>query len=174
MPFIVEMLDRLKGKFLYCFLNVHSGYKQTLIALEDQENTTFTFPYGNFAFKRMSFGLCNALATFQNFMMSIFFNMVEHTIEVFMYYFSMVGDTFYCCLDHLAEVLKRCEDCNLVLNWENCHFIVKEGIMLGHWISINGIEVDRSKFEVIERLPPPISIRVFDVFLGTPVFTEGF
>ena len=66
----------------------------------------------------------------------------------------MVGDSFERCLEYLSEVLKRCEDCNLVLNWEKCHFMVKKGIVLGHRNSEKGIEVDRAKVEVIERLPP--------------------
>ena len=78
-------------------------------------------------------------------MMSIFSDMVEDTIEVFMDDFSMVGDSFERFLTNLSEVLKRCEDCNLVLNWEKCHFMVKEGIVLGHRISEKGIEVDRLK-----------------------------
>ena len=74
--------------------------------------------------------------------MSIFSYMVEDTIEVFMDDFSLVGYSFERCLTNLSKVLKRCEDFNLVLNWEKCHFMVKEGIVLGHRISEKGIEVD--------------------------------
>ena len=73
-------------------------------------------------------------------------------------------------LSHLAEVLKSCEDCNLVLNWEKCHFMMKEGIVLGHCISEKGIEVDRAKVEVIERLPPPISVKGMRSFIGNASF----
>ena len=58
--------------------------------------------------------------------------------------FLWIGDSFERCLSHLSEVLKKWEDCNLVLNWEKCHFMVKEGILLGHRISVKGIEVDRA------------------------------
>ena len=78
--------------------------------------------------------------------MSIFSDMVEDTIEVFMDDFSVVGDSFERCLNNLSELFKRCEDCNLVLNWEKCHFMVKEGIVLGHRISEKGIEVNQAKF----------------------------
>ena len=64
--------------------------------------------------------------------------------------FLWIGDSFERCLSHFYEVLKRCEDCNLVINWGKCHFMVKEGIVLGHRISEKGIEVDRAKVEVIE------------------------
>ena len=85
--------------------------------------------------------------------MSIFSDMVEDTIEVFMDDFSVVCDSFERCLNNLSEVLKRCEDCNLVLNWEKYHLMVKEGIVLGHDILEKGIEVDRAKVEVIENFP---------------------
>ncbi|GJZ82136.1 reverse transcriptase domain-containing protein [Tanacetum coccineum] len=82
-------------------------------------------------------GLCNAPGTFQRCMMAIFQDMIEETIEVFMDDFSIFEDSFSSCLSHLD---KRCEDTNLVLNWEKCHFMVKEGIVLGHKISKSGIE----------------------------------
>ena len=62
----------------------------------------------------------------------------------------MVGNSLERCLSHLFEVLKRCEDCNLVLNWEKCNFMVKEDIVSGHRISKKGIELDRGKVEVME------------------------
>ena len=108
MPFMDQMLDRLVGKGWYYFLDDYSGYNKIFITPEDQEKTTFTCPYGIFTFKRMPFGLCNAPATFQRCMMSIFSHMVEDTIEVFMYDLSMVGESFERCLSHLSEVLKRC------------------------------------------------------------------
>ena len=69
--------------------------------------------------------------------------------------FSVFGDSFELCLSNLDRVLKRCEEANLVLYWEKCHFMVEEGIVLGHKISSAGIEVDRAKTEIIEKLPPP-------------------
>ncbi|KAL5548894.1 hypothetical protein UlMin_004125 [Ulmus minor] len=87
-PFIDQMVERLSGHEYYCFLDGYSGYNQIPLAPEDQENTTFTCPYDTFAYRRMSFGLCNAPATFQRCMMSIFSDMVEKYIEVFMDDFS--------------------------------------------------------------------------------------
>jgi hypothetical protein len=135
LPFIDQMLDRLAGHEYYCFLDGYSGYNQIAIAPEDQEKTTFTCPYGTFAFRRMPFGLCNAPATFQRCMMAIFSDMVEQIIEIFMDDFSVFGTSFDDCLAKLALVLERCEKTNLILNWEKCHFMVKEGIVLGHRIS---------------------------------------
>ncbi|GJT72738.1 reverse transcriptase domain-containing protein [Tanacetum coccineum] len=126
---------------------------------KDQEKTTFTCPYGTFAYRRMPFGLCNAPGTFQRCMMAIFHDMIEKTMEVFMDDFSVFGDSFSTCLTHLEKMLKRCEDTNLSLNWEKSHFMVKEGIVLGHKISKSGLEVDRAKVEVIAKLPHPTSVK---------------
>ncbi|KAJ9550254.1 hypothetical protein OSB04_014299 [Centaurea solstitialis] len=160
LPFIDQMLDRLAGKEFYCFLDGYSGYNQIAIAPDDQEKTTFTCPYGTFAFRRMPFGLCNAPATFQRCMMSIFSDMLEQSMEVFMDDFSVYGTSYENCLKNLERILKRCEETNLVLNWEKCHVMVKEGIVLGHLISKRGIEVDRAKLEVIEKLPEPTTVKV--------------
>ena len=151
------MLDRLARHEYYYFLDGFSDYNHIAIASEDQEKTTFTFPYGTFAFWRMPFGLCNAPGTFQHCMMAIFSNMVEKTIKVFMDDFSVLGNSFDNCLENLRSVLIRCEETNLVLNWEKCHFMVQKGIVLGHRISARGIEVDKAKIEAIEKLRPPSS-----------------
>ncbi|GKA06460.1 reverse transcriptase domain-containing protein [Tanacetum coccineum] len=139
LPFMDQMLERLAGNEYYCFLDGFSGYFQIPIDPQDQEKTTFTCPYGTFAYRRMPFGLCNAPGTFQRCMMAIFHDMIEETMEVFMDDFSVFGDSFSSCLSHLDKMLKRHEDTNLVLNWEKCHFMVKEGIVLGHKISMSEI-----------------------------------
>ncbi|GJS98445.1 reverse transcriptase domain-containing protein [Tanacetum coccineum] len=161
LPFMDQMLERLAGNQYYCFLDGFSGYFQIPIDPKDQEKTTFTCPYGTFAYRRMPFGLCNAPGTFQRCMMAIFHDMIEKTMEVFMDDFSVFGDSFSTCLSHLEKMLKRCEDTNLVLNWEKSHFMVKEGIVLGHKISKSGIEVDRAKVDVIAKLPHPTTVKVY-------------
>ncbi|GJR94333.1 reverse transcriptase domain-containing protein [Tanacetum coccineum] len=103
--------------------------------------------------------------TFQRCMVAIFHDMIEKTMEVFMDDFSVFGDSFSSCLSHLDKMLQRCEDTNLVLNWEKCHFMVKEGIVLGHKISKSGIEVDKAKVDVIAKLPHPTTVKEFDVVI---------
>ncbi|GKC34270.1 reverse transcriptase domain-containing protein, partial [Tanacetum coccineum] len=126
LPFMDQMLERLAGNELYCFLDGFSGYFQIPIDPRDQEKMTFTCPYDTFAYHRMPFGLCNAPGTFQRYMMAIFHDMIDKTMEVFMDDFSVFGDSFDSCLSNLERMLKRCEDTNLVLNWEKCHFMCKE------------------------------------------------
>nr|GEU77446.1 reverse transcriptase domain-containing protein [Tanacetum cinerariifolium] len=137
------MLERLTGNKDYCFLDGFSGYFQIPIDPKDQEKTRFTCPYGTFAYKRMPFGLCNAPGTFQRCMMAIFHYMIEKTMEVFMDDFFVFENSFSTCLTNWEKMLKRCEDTKLALNWEKSHFMVKEGIVLGHKISKKGIEVDK-------------------------------
>ncbi|GJT06940.1 reverse transcriptase domain-containing protein [Tanacetum coccineum] len=92
-------------------------------------------------------------------MVAIFHDIIEETMEVFMDDFLVFGDSFSSCLSYLEKMLKRCEDTNLVLNWEKCHFMVKEGIILGHKISKSRIEVDRAKVDVIAKLPHLTSVK---------------
>ncbi|GJZ39436.1 reverse transcriptase domain-containing protein [Tanacetum coccineum] len=92
LPFMDQMLERLAGNEFYCFLDGFLGYFQTSIDPQDQEKTTFTCPYGTFAYRRMPFGLCNAPGTFQRCIMAIFHDMIEKTMEVFMDDFLVFGD----------------------------------------------------------------------------------
>ncbi|GKB06735.1 reverse transcriptase domain-containing protein [Tanacetum coccineum] len=109
LPFMDQMLERLAGNENYYFLDGFSRYFQIPIDPQDQEKTTFTCPYGAFAYRR-----------------------AKHY---------------------------------LVLNWEKCHFMVKEGIVLGHKISKSGIEVDKAKVDVIAKLPHPTSVKGVRSFL---------
>ncbi|GKA87351.1 reverse transcriptase domain-containing protein [Tanacetum coccineum] len=139
LPFMDQMLERLAGNEYYCFLDGFSGYFQIPIDPQDQEKTTFTCPYGTFAYRRMPFDLCDAPGTFQRCMIAIFHDMIEKMME------------------------------------EKSHFMVKEGIVLGHKISKNGIEVDKAKVDVIAKLPHPITVKGIQSFLshaGTPWFAD--
>nr|GEX83446.1 reverse transcriptase domain-containing protein [Tanacetum cinerariifolium] len=152
-------LSDIQGNEYYCFLDGFSGYFQIPIDPRDQEKTTFTCPYGTFAYRRMPFGLCNAPGTFQRCTLAVFHDMVEKTMEVFMYDFSVFGSSFKNCLSRLDKMLQRCEDTKLCLNYEKSHFMVKEGIVLGHKISKNRIEVNKAKVNVITKLPHPTTVK---------------
>ncbi|GKA09367.1 reverse transcriptase domain-containing protein [Tanacetum coccineum] len=107
-------------------------------------------------------------------MMAIFHDMIEKMMEVFMDDFLVFGNSFGTCLSYLDKMLKRCEDTNLCLNWEKSHFMVKEGIILGHKISKNRIEVDKAKVDVIAKLPHPTTVKGIRSFLGHAGFYRRF
>ena len=174
LPFIDQMLERLSKNTHFCFLDGYSGFSQIAVKAKDQEKTTFTCPYGTYAYRRMPFGLCNAPATFQRCMSAIFHGFCESIVEVFMDDFSVYGNSFDSCLRNLDKVLQRCEETNLVLNWEKCHFMVNEGIVLGHKISERGIEVDRAKVEAIEKMPYPRDVKGIRSVLGHAGFYRRF
>nr|GEV26924.1 reverse transcriptase domain-containing protein [Tanacetum cinerariifolium] len=145
LPFMDQMLERLAGNEFYCFLDGFLGYFQILIDPQDQEKTTFTCPYGTFAYRRMPFGLCNAPATFQRCMIAIFHDIIEKTMKVFMDDFLVFEDSFSSCLSNLDKMLK------------------------GHKISKSRIEVDREKVDVIAKLPHPTTVKGVRSFL---VYTD--
>jgi Reverse transcriptase (RNA-dependent DNA polymerase) len=166
LPFIDQLLERLAKHSYFCYLDGYSGFFQIPIHPQEQEKTTFTYPYGTFAYRRMPFGLCNAPGTFQRVMMAIFSDFIENIMEVFMDDFSVYGISFNDCLTNLSKVLKRCEEVNLILNWGKYHFMVREGVVLGHLVSFKGLEVDKAKVEVIEKLPKPTNVKEVRSFLG--------
>ena len=93
---------------------------------------------------------------------------------VFMDEFFVFGTSFDHCIHNLAKVLQRCEEKNLVLNWEKCHFMVREGVVLDHRVSSKGIEVDPAKISAIEKLPPPANVKGIWSFLGHAGFYGRF
>ena len=135
LPFMDQMLERVTRHEFYCFLYGYSGYNQIEIALQDQEKTTFTCPFGTFSFRKMPFGLCNAPGTFQQCMMGIFSDMIEQ---------------------------------------KQCHFMVTRGIVLGHIVLRERIEVDKAKVELIFNLPTPKCVKDIWSFLGHAGFYRRF
>ena len=107
LPFMDQLLERISGHPFYCFLDGYSGYFQIEIAVEDQKKTTFTCPFSTYAYRRIPFGLCNAPATFQRCMLSIFSDLVERIMEVYMDDVTVYGGSFEECLINLETVLRR-------------------------------------------------------------------
>jgi hypothetical protein len=122
----------------------------------------------------MPFGLCNAPATFQRCMSAIFHGFCKEIVEIFVDDFSVYGTSFDNCLHNLDKVLQICEETNLVLNWEKCHFMVNEGIVLRHKISERDIEVDRAKVEAIEKMSRPRDVKGIHSILGHAGFYRRF
>ncbi|GJZ51834.1 reverse transcriptase domain-containing protein [Tanacetum coccineum] len=139
-PFMEQILERLAGNKYFCFLDGFSGYFQIPIDPIDQEKK----------------------ATFQRCMLALFHDMIEEFVEVFTDDFSVFGNSFDSYLNNLDKMLQRCKDAHLVLNWEKCHFMVKEGIVLRHKVSEVGLEVDKENIDVISKLPPPLISKLLE------------
>ena len=122
----------------------------------------------------MPFGLCNAPTTFQRFMMSMFLDLAEEVMEIFMDDLTVYGSSFEHCLQNLETILHRCQDKILALNWEKCHFMVTEGIVLGHRIYAVGLEVDQVKVSIINTLLPPTTVKGIRSFLRHASFYRRF
>ena len=137
-----------------------------MIHPDDQEKTTFTCLFGTFAFRRMPFGLCNTLATFQKCMKAIFSDFLGNSLKVLMDDFSVFENDFESCLAYLTKILDVCIRKRLVLSWEKSHFMVREGVVFGHIVFGKGLEVDKAKIEVIQNLPLLGPVRDLRSFLG--------
>nr|GEV18116.1 reverse transcriptase domain-containing protein [Tanacetum cinerariifolium] len=138
----------------------------------NEANAKDHFPLPFMDQMQMPFGLCNAPVTFQRCMLAIFQDMIKESVEVFMEDFTVFGDSFDKCLNNLDKMLQCCKDAHLVLNWEKCDFMVKEGIVLGHKVSSVGLEVDKEKIDVISKLPSPTNIKGVRSFLGHAGFYQ--
>ncbi|GKA84243.1 reverse transcriptase domain-containing protein [Tanacetum coccineum] len=98
----------------------------------------------------------------------------EQNKKVFMDDFSVFENSFDKCLNNFDKMLQRCKDANLVLNWEKCHFMVKEGIVLRHKVSGAGLKVDKAKIDVVSKIPPPTNVKAIRSFLGHAGFFRKF
>eukprot|EP00253_Pinus_taeda_P007628 PITA_07628 len=155
LPFIDQVLDGLARKKFFSFLDGFSGYNQIQISLEDQDKTSFTCTWSTFAYRVLPFGLCNAPATFQRAVLSIFSELVHDSVEIYMDDFTPYGSNFQEALTNLGKFLTKCIEMNLSLSPEKCEFLMTEGTMLGHTISRQGLQVDPKKIAIIQKVPPP-------------------
>ena len=135
----------MAGKKLFSFLDGFSGYNQIQIAPEDQDKTTFTCPWGTFAYRVLPFGLCNTPTTFQRAILSIFNDLISEGLEVYMDDFTPYGDEFDQALNNLEKILERCIATRLCLSHEKCHMMMTECVILGHYISADGIMVTQQR-----------------------------
>lgn len=158
-PFLDQMHKRLAKHSHFCYLDNYLGQFQIPIHQDDQEKTTFTCPNSIFSYQQLPFRLCKASATFQRCMIGIFAYFPDNIMEVFKEDFSVCGSNFENFLSNLEKVLDRSVKVNLMLNWEKCHFMMMEGIILEHVKSDRGIEVDKENIEVIENLQPFTTVR---------------
>jgi hypothetical protein len=114
LPFIDQVLDTLSRKKYFSFLDGFSGYNQIQIEPEDQDKTTFTYPWGNYDYRVLPFGICNAPTTFQRVVLAIFYDLTNDCIEVYMDDFTVHGNDFQESLTSLEKVLIRCKETNIL------------------------------------------------------------
>jgi hypothetical protein len=174
LSFIDQVLDTLSGKKYFSFLDGYNRYNQILIAPEYQDKTTFTCPWGTYAYRVLPFRLCNALATFQREVFRIFVDLIHDCVEVYMDDFTVYGNTYQEALDNLENVLIRCQEMNLSLGHEKCKMLLTEGVVLGHHVSSERIKVDLAKIEFIVRLPTPKTQKEVRRFLGHAGYYRRF
>jgi hypothetical protein len=136
--------------------------------------TTFTCPWGTFAYKALPFGLCNAPTTFQRDILSIFSDLISEGLKVYMDDFIPYGDDFDQALTNLEKVLEQCITARLCLSHEKCHMMMTKGLVLGHYIYADGIRVDIAKIEVILNLPTPHTQTEVRSFLGNSGYYRRF
>ena len=141
----------------FSFFDGFSGYNQIQISPEDQDKTTFTYPWGTYSYRVLPFGLCKVPATFQRAVLAIFSNLTNDCVEVYMDDFAVYGDDFQQALDNSEKVLVRCKETNLSLNHEKSRMLLTEGIFLGHHIFGTGIRVDPAKINIISQIKIPSS-----------------
>jgi hypothetical protein len=174
LPFIDQVLDTLSGKRYFAFLDGFSGYNQIQISLEDQDKTTFTYPWGTYAYRVLPFGLCNTPTTFQRDVSAIFSDLTNYCVEVYMDDFMVYGDDFKHALDNLKKVMVRCKETNLSLSHEKSRMFLTKGIVLGHHISGTRIRVDPTKINIISQIKIPSSQKAIRSFLGHAGYYRRF
>eukprot|EP00253_Pinus_taeda_P024635 PITA_24635 len=150
------IVPKKNGKWRVCVdyraLNKATQKDHFPLPFIDQDKTTFTSPWGTFAYRVLPFGLCNAPATFQRAVIGIFSDMINDSLEIFMDNFTPYRTTFEDALQNLEKVLKRCIEAHLALSTEKCHMMMNEGIVLGHFVSLLGIQVDPAKIQLKHQL----------------------
>jgi hypothetical protein len=163
----------LSGNKYFPFLDGFSGYNQIQIAPKYEEKTTFTFPWGTYAYRVLPFGLCNVQTTFQRAVLAIFSDLTN-CVEVYMDDFTVHGKDFQEALTSLEKVLIRCKETNLSLSNEKSKMILTEGIVLGHHISGSRMRVDPEKVHIITQIRIPSSQKEVHTFLGHAGYYRRF
>lgn len=178
LPRIDESLDALRGSKWFSTLDLQSGYFQVEMDTEDAEKTAFTTFCGLYQFKVMSFGLCNAPATFERMMEVILSGLHWETCLLYIDDVIIFADSFEQHLERLSEVLSRLQTAGLKLSPQKCQLFKKQVSFLGHVVSEQGISTDPAKIRAVEQWLAPTDVHQVRSFLGLCSyyrrFVEGF
>jgi hypothetical protein len=173
LPFIDELLDSVAGHEFYSFFDGYSGYHQVKIHQDGILKTTFTTPWGTYAFLRMPFGLCNAGGTFQRVQLKVFGPYIGKFIRVFLDDFAVYGDRkLY--LSHVRTAFQRLAEHICSLSPEKCKLGFEEGPILEHIVFIGGIKVDPTKVQRILELEEPRNARQVSTLWGVTLYHTRF
>ena len=166
LPMTDHVIERVAGKAAYSFLDGFSGYNQVSIDPKDQYKTAFATEWGIYAYRVMPFGLTNAPATFQRLMAHAFRAYLRDFLEIFMDDLCVHSNERMDHIDHLKLIFVKCRLYRICLNPEKCKFMVRQGKILGHIVSKNGISTDMDKIKIIAELPRPINAKGVQCFMG--------
>jgi hypothetical protein len=174
LPRIDQLIDQLNGAKVMSSLDLQSGYWQIKLAPEDVHKSAFITPYGQYQFKCMSFGLCNAPSTFQAIMNKIFRPYLGVFVLVYLDDILIYSKSPDLHADHLAKVLQVLQENEFYVRLCKCDFEKKELKFLGHIVGGDGIKVDPGKIEVVRSWPTPTSVTQVRSFLGLANYFRKF
>jgi hypothetical protein len=165
-----HILQKVTGAARMSMVDGFSGYNQVFFFLEDREKMAFTTPWGTFMYAKMPFGLMNAGETFQRAMDIEFIGEKDNFVVIYLDDITMYSqfDKEHC--DHLRKVFLKCRKFGLSLNPKKSLFAMKEGKLLGHIVSAEGVRIDSSRVEAIQTLSLPRSKKEVQSFLGKIFF----
>ncbi|MCO5575757.1 hypothetical protein L7F22_029561 [Adiantum nelumboides] len=166
LPIMDHVIERVAGRETYSFLDGFSGYNQLAIKSEDQHKMVFATEWGIFAYKVMPFGLTNAPATFQRLMSHAFKEYLRQFLEIYMDDLCVHSLIRMDHIEHLTKIFEKCRLYQICLNPKKCVFMVRQGKILGHIVSKNGISTDMEKILVIVELPRPLRVKEVQAFMG--------
>jgi ribonuclease HI len=174
LPNMEHILQKVTGASRISMIDGFSGYNQISVMPEDREKTTFTTPWGTFMYAKMPFGLMNAGATFQRAMDIAFIGEKDQFVVIYLDDITVFSrtDKEHCC--HLRKVFMKCRRYGLSLNPKKSLFSMKEGKLLGHIVSAEGVRIDPSRVEAIQTLSLPRSKKEVQAFLGKINFLRRF
>ena len=174
LPRIEDCLDSLAGARWFCTLDLCSGYWQVELKEEDRYKTAFCTRSGLYQFKVMSFGLCNAPATFERLMETVLRGLQWRECLVYLDDIIIFGRTFDETLARLSNVFDRIQEANLKLNPSKCALFWEEVKFLGHVVSPKGVQTDPSKIEAVVDWPTPKNASEVRSFLGLASYYRKF
>ncbi|MCO5592031.1 hypothetical protein L7F22_046025 [Adiantum nelumboides] len=166
LPITDHVIERVAGREAYSFLDGFSRYNQLAIKAKDQHKTAFATEWGIFAYRVMPFGLTNAPATFQRLMSHAFKKYLRQFLEIYMDDLCVHSLIRMDHIENLTKIFKKCRLYRICLNLEKYVFMVKQGKILGHIVSKNGISMDMEKIFVIVELPRPLMVKEVQAFMG--------